>query len=187
MPAVLPRRSTRPAFLLAVAALAASVACREQTAPRDARPEPDVRGASLQIVLPTPKIRPNISSLTLHAKKLAIGGPDATYVAEVHNPTGVDEPGITVQGEIVQGHAARGAGGFGVQCPGPDDTLPPGTCSMTLTVVASNAAGGTGTLVAGPAHFVLTLLRFDGVITTVLDRKAVGVLLVGGAPSLPWP
>ena len=79
----------------------------------------------------------------------------------------------------------RGAGGFSAQCPAAAGFLPPGTCTMALTVTASNTAGGTGTLVEGPAHFVLRLLRADGVTETELDRKTVEVFLGDASPSAP--
>ena len=53
-----------------------------------------------------------------------------------------------------------------------------GPIELSFVATASNTTGGTGTLVVGPATFVLQLLRSDGVTTTTLDTEVVPVRLV---------
>jgi hypothetical protein len=169
------RRQIAPAsFALLAAALAAGVSCRDGTAPHDRG-----RGSLAAALFGLPST-PTIQSLRLDATKLALDAPPTPYEVTVRNP-GALQAGILLQGEIVQGHATRAAGGFIASCPSPDGTLPTGTCTMRFTVTASNAAGGAGVLVAGPASFVLHLLRSDGVTTTMLDGAVVSVVLVDPA------
>ncbi len=123
-----------------------------------------------------------IASLSLASTTLVIDDETGTtYEVTVENPTGSGQSGITLQGEIVQGDALKGAGGFSADCP-PDHVsgvLPAGSCTMTLTANARNAAGGSGTLVPGGASFRLTLSQTVGGVTTVLDTETVPITLVG--------
>jgi hypothetical protein len=53
-----------------------------------------------------------------------------------------------------------------------------------IDIVASNSSGGTGTLVPGSATYVLELLHFNGVTTTVLDTKSVPINIVATRPII---
>ena len=124
-----------------------------------------------------------ISSLTLNSTTLAIGGPSIGWTATITNPAGTLN-GVFMQGEIIQGSTVKGAGGATLTCGAALGVLPPGTCTFSFTVTANNNAGGTGTLIPGPATFQLQLLQSDGTTTTVLDTKTVDVTLVPDHPII---
>ncbi|HET8624705.1 MAG TPA: DPP IV N-terminal domain-containing protein [Gemmatimonadales bacterium] len=129
-------------------------------------------------------LSPRIASLTLASTTLVIDDETGTtYDVTVENATGSSQSGILLQGEIVQGDALKGAGGFSTDCP-PDHVigvLPAGNCTMNLTANARNAAGGSGTLVPGAASFRLTLSQTVAEVTTVLDTETVPITLVAPA------
>jgi hypothetical protein len=126
---------------------------------------------------------PTISTVTLASTSLLIGDvAGTTYSATMLNGTGMNLPGVTLQGEIVQGTAFKGAGGFGVNCP-PNafGVLPTPSCTMSgLTANALNTAGGSGTLVPGPATFRLTLFQTVGSVNYTYDVETVAITLTGG-------
>ena len=115
---------------------------------------------------------------------LQIDGPSADYSVTINNPTGADQSEIFIQAEIVQGQTLKGAGGTDVLCfpngasPG---LLPAGNCTFTSSTLASNSAGGNGTLVAGSAVWRLTLYKYDSSTntTTTLDVREISITLTG--------
>jgi hypothetical protein len=139
---------------------------------------------------------PRITSLLLSTTTLTIDGASADYTVEVQNP-GFPKSNVILQGEIVEnttaGTVTRGAGGFSVDCGAGLGVLPTtgtGTCTMHLTVTASNSTGGTGTLLPGTASFVLHLLGTGVNPPTEIDSRTVAVELVGDDPcalALPKP
>ncbi len=135
---------------------------------------------SLNITLVLPL---GISSLTLNSTTLLIGGPSVGWTATITNP-GSSLHGVFKQGLIIQGATEKGAGGATITCGGGLGVLPSGTCTFSFTVTASNSAGGTGTLVPGPATFRLQLLQSDGTTTTVLDTRTVAVTLAPNHPVI---
>ena len=108
-----------------------------------------------------------------------------TYDVTLQNPSGGSLPNVTLQGEIIQGDAFRGAGGFSVDCP-PDHVigvLPAGSCTIvSLTANARNTAGGGGTLVPGDASFKLTLFQDVGGTPVIFDTEIVPITLTSGSP-----
>ncbi len=117
-----------------------------------------------------------ISSLTLQSTTLTIDGPSVEWTAILNNPGGTRND-VTLQGEIFQGTAEKGAGGTSVTCGAAIGVLPPGACTVSFTAVASNSTGGIGTLVPGAATFRLQLIETSGGTSTVLDTKSVAITL----------
>jgi hypothetical protein len=124
-----------------------------------------------------------ISNLVLNSTTLAIDGPSIGWTATLSNP-GLILKGVFMQGEIIQGTTVKGAGGATITCGAALGVLPPGTCTFSFTVTASNSAGGTGALTPGAATFQLQLLQSDGTTTTVLDTKTIAVTLVPDHPVI---
>jgi hypothetical protein len=125
---------------------------------------------------------PHIESITLPSTDVPLGG-GILGSATIYNPGGALTL-VLVQGYIRQGTADRAAGGRNVSCDPTSGTLPVGECVQPITVVASNSNGGTGTLVPGSATYVMELLHFNGVTTTVLDTKSIPINLVATAPMI---
>jgi hypothetical protein len=123
--------------------------------------------------------RLTIVAVNLSTSSLVIGGANVGYTVTVENK-GSTVSGVTLQGAIVQGAANHPAGEFAANCP-PNTTgvVPKGSCQMTSTTGASNA-NGVGTLVPGPANFVLTMSLSAGGTSTVLDQTSVPVTLSTG-------
>lgn len=168
-------------LLLVFGAAATVLACSDSVAPLDPSARAAVAAAQPNKPKgPTPKLR----MLDLSSTTLTIGGASVPYTVTIQN-SGPPRTSIILQGEIVQGAASRGAGSTNASCPIADGTLPNGSCTMGFTATASNAAGGTGTLVAGPATFVLKLVQADGVNPeVVLDTRSTAVTLLAG-PVVP--
>ena len=121
--------------------------------------------------------RLSIAAVNLASSSLSIGGPSVSYTVTVENKGGTVS-NVSLQGSIVQGSVSQPAGGFAANCPpNPTGVVPKGSCQMTFTTSASNANGG-GTLVPGPATFVLTMSLNAGGVSTVLDQESVPVTLV---------
>jgi hypothetical protein len=121
--------------------------------------------------------RLSIVTVTLASSSLVIGGARVGYSVTVENK-GQTVSNVSLQGAIVQGAVSQPAGGFAASCvPSQPGVVPKGSCEMTFTAGASNANGG-GTLVPGPASFVLTMSLDAGGGSTVLDQKSVPVTLV---------
>lgn len=135
---------------------------------------------TLSITLVAPA---TISNVVLNSTTLLIDGPSVGWTATLSNP-GLILKGVFMQGEIHQGATVKGAGGATITCGAALGVLPPGTCTFSFTVTASNAAGGTGTLVPGAATFQLQLLQSNDTTTTVLDTKTVAVTLVPDHPYI---
>jgi len=129
---------------------------------------------------------PKITSLVLASTDLPIGI-SVDYTVQLQNP-GLPLSDILLQGEINQGAVTHGAGGFSINCGSGLGVLPTtgtGTCSLQFTAIASNTAGGGGTLVPGPANFVLRMYRAPvGGPLTELDSKTVAVTLVSPNPRI---
>jgi hypothetical protein len=123
--------------------------------------------------------RLTIVAVNLSTSSLVIGGANVGYTVTVENK-GSTVSGVTLQGAIVQGAVNHPAGEFAANCP-PNTTgvVPKGSCQMTSTTGASNA-NGVGTLVPGPANFVLTMSLSAGGTSTVLDQTSVPVTLSTG-------
>ena len=92
-----------------------------------------------------------ISSVNLSSTTLKIGGPNVPYTAILSNGIGTTVSSVLVQAYIDQGTASLAAGGSVVTCVPTLGDLPPGSCIFNFTVLASNSAAGTGTLVPGSA------------------------------------
>ncbi|MFL5617327.1 MAG: hypothetical protein ACJ79A_02900 [Gemmatimonadaceae bacterium] len=121
--------------------------------------------------------RLSIVAVNLSSSSLLIGGANVSYTVTVENK-GSSVSDVTLQGAIVQGAVSHLAGGFAANCPpSPTGVVPKGSCQMTSTTNASNASG-VGTLVPGPANFVLTMSLNAGGVSTVVDQTSVPVTLV---------
>jgi hypothetical protein len=116
-----------------------------------------------------------------------IDGAAATATAVIQNPANSLQ-GMLVQGWIVQGalpnQTRRPTGGAVLTCGSNAGVLPPGTCTMTLPVTASNTGEGTGLFASGPATFELQLIQSSGSANTTLDTKTAPITLVWGSPRL---
>jgi hypothetical protein len=120
-----------------------------------------------------------IVAVNLSTSSLVIGGATVSYTVTVENK-GSSVSGVTLQGAIVQGTANHPAGGFAANCPpNTSGVVPKGSCQMASTTSASNA-NGVGTLVPGPANFVLTMSLSAGGTSTVVDQTSVPVTLSPG-------
>jgi hypothetical protein len=117
---------------------------------------------------------PSIGALSPNSDTVMFGSSIA-YTATLTNP-GASLSNVVLQGWIDQGTARRAAGGSMVMCGAGVGVLPNGTFNVQGSIVASNATGGTGTLVDGPATFELQLL----VNGTVLETTTVAVTLATG-------
>jgi hypothetical protein len=117
-----------------------------------------------------------IRKLSMGSKKLIFDGTPVSYTVTVRNP-GPDLSEVFLQAMVLQGGAYRGAGGVNANCGAGDAVLPSGTCSIEWTAGADNGNPGDGTLVPGPAEFVLTLSQ--GFTTpVVLDEVRARIVLV---------
>jgi hypothetical protein len=123
-------------------------------------------------------------AVTIAPTTLLIDGAAATATAVIQNPANSLQ-GVLVQGWIVQGVAPnqtrRPSGGSLVTCGSNAGVLPPGTCTMTISVSASSGGLG-GVLAAGPATFELDLMQGTGSGNTTLDVKTVPITLVAPLP-----
>jgi uncharacterized repeat protein (TIGR01451 family) len=122
---------------------------------------------------------PSIGALSPNSDTVMFGSSIA-YTATLTNP-GASLSNVVLQGWIDQGTARRAAGGSMVMCGAGVGVLPNGTFNVQGSIVASNATGGTGTLVDGPATFELQLI----VNGTVLETKTVTVTLTTGVVPPP--
>jgi hypothetical protein len=116
-----------------------------------------------------------------------IDGAASTATAVIQNPANSLQD-MLVRGWIVQGvspnQTRRPTGGSAVTCGSNAGVLPPGTCTMTISVSASNVGPGTGLFASGAATFELELIQTTGSVTTTLDVETVPVTLVWGSPHL---
>jgi hypothetical protein len=127
--------------------------------------------------------RLSIVAVNLASSSLVIGGDRVSYTVTIENK-GSTVSNVSLQGAIVQGSVSQPAGGFAASCvPSQPGVVPKGSCQMTFTAGASNANGG-GTLVPGPANFVLTMSLDAGGLSTVLDTKSVPVTLVAVSQTI---
>jgi hypothetical protein len=120
---------------------------------------------------------------------LESGDPITTYSVTLHNSTGSAQSGpVFIQGLLDQGAVERAAGGSDVTCPSsPLGTLPVGDCTMSGVISASNLNGGTGTLTAGAASFVLELRQgatLASSLTTPVTLLAARSVSVSVAPTV---
>lgn len=158
--------------LLALAVLG-SVSCAEPTGPaaRDQSIALAVEPAAAGTRTAT------IRRLVLSSKTIILDATPVPYAVTIRNPNRTEMTEVFLQGEIVQAGGYRGAGGFNVDCGAGQAVLPAGTCTLDFTVGTSNGSAGEGTLVPGPAEFVLTL--YQGFATPVpQDVQRVRVTLV---------
>jgi len=126
-------------------------------------------------------------TVTIAPTAVLIDGAAATATAVIQNPANSLQ-GMLVQGWIVQGNAPnqtrRPTGGSLVTCGSNAGVLPPGTCTMTISVSASNVGPGTGLFASGPATFELDLIQTSGSLNTTLDVKTAAITLVWASPHL---
>jgi hypothetical protein len=123
-------------------------------------------------------LTPYISSLSVNNTTLAIGvSSSGSYTALLRNPGWTRDP-VVMATFIRQGTATRAAGTRAVHCGDAPSVLPNGFCTDGGLLSASNTAGGTGTLVPGPASFEVRLK----VGTTVVATRSVAVTLIYPPP-----
>lgn len=166
-------RAAGSALALATLALGA---CGDNPTPtedlRDLRPNPSLLiGGSTT---------PTITALTPSSDSVFLGGPAVPYTVTIQNP-GASRSDVILQGTVVQGAANRAAGGAAVNCGQGSSVLPSGSCTMSLTLVVSNGAAGTGTLVPGGAIFELELRDS---VASVIDMKGVAITLLPNTPII---
>ena len=127
-----------------------------------------------------------ITNLALSSTTLAIGGAGVPYDVTIYNP-GSQLSNVFIQGEILQNGNVAGAAGSNVRCPptSAEAALPPGTCTMAWTAVASNQSYAPAPLVPGAATFRLTLYQRQNIGSpVVLDTETIDVTLVAGPPEV---
>ena len=126
-------------------------------------------------------------TVTISPTTVLIDGAAATATAVIQNPANSLQ-GVLLQGWIVQGTAPNQirhpSGGSLVTCGSNTGVLPPGTCTMTISVSASNGGSSTGLLAAGPATFELDLIQTSGSANTTLDVETVPITLVATVASI---
>nr|MDJ0907373.1 hypothetical protein [Woeseiaceae bacterium] len=105
-----------------------------------------------------------LTNVSLSSTTLTIGGPAATYTADLVNNSGSPLSTVSLQGYVEQGSAIRAAGGL-LACSF-SGVLPVGGCSDGFSLLASNSTAGSGTLVAGPATARIDLILNGTVIST---------------------
>lgn len=128
---------------------------------------------------PTQSTKVTLTNLALESSTLSIGGLAVNYTVDITN-SGKKREGVILQGDIGQlgsngvTSAVRAAGGTTIDCGAGAGLLPHGTCAVSFTAQASNATGGFGTLVAGPATLGLRVVSPDG---SVLALASVPITL----------
>ncbi len=125
---------------------------------------------------------PTMTAPTPSSTSATIDGASVTYSTILNNP-GLSQSNVLLQGWIDQAATRRAAGGAMVMCGAGVGVLPTGTFTVQESMVASNATGGNGTLVAGPATLEVQLIQNS----VVLDTKTVPITLVASAPPPPPP
>ena len=164
-----------PVRALGMFAVAALAGCSDSTTAPPVGPGDGPQPASLTAAA-APVRTVEIRRLALSSKKFILDGTPIAYKVTIRNP-GPDLSEVFLQGMVLQGDADRGAGGLNANCGAGDAVLPSGTCSMEWTATANNDLPGFGTLVPGPAEFVLTLSQ--GYATpAVLDEVQARIVLV---------
>ena len=108
----------------------------------------------------------SLVNVILNSTTLVLDGSLVGYTATYSNGTGGTLSGVFIQANVVQGDASRGAGGVISVCGGNGGDRPPGTCVQAFDAFASNAAGGTGTLVPGAATLQFLLMQGDAILAT---------------------
>ena len=169
MTAVLPVRT------LGVLAFAALAGCSDHTTGPVPAADDGLQPAAVTAAA-APVRSVEIRKLTMSSKRLRLDGTSVSYTATLRNPD-AELQNVFLQGMVLQGGADRGAGGVYVLCGAGVGVLPSGTCAVDWTASVDNSLPGTGTLVPGPAEFVLTL--WQGNETSVaLDEVRVRITLV---------
>lgn len=130
----------------------------------------DSTSTSITLVLPAV----SITSLTLSADTVVIGGTATPYAVTINN-TGLTRQFVEVVSHVLQGTANRTANSAFVNCTGSIGVLPTGTCKYSSVFSASNSASGSGTLVAGPATLEADVV--DGSTGKVLARRTIAIVL----------
>ena len=138
----------------------------------------ELAAASIPITLNLPS--PTINSVT-PIDSLLIEGAGAVCTVTLANP-GASLSNVSVQFFLEQKGAKRAAGTIAV-FGGASGVLPTGTSSGSVSVAASNASAGSGTLAAGAATLDVQLL----VNGTVADTKIAQVTLQQGIINTPPP
>ena len=100
-----------------------------------------------------------VRKVQLDSRSLILDGTGVPYTLKLRNPTGATMSEVWYQVIIEQGASYRGGGGSNVNCSSTLGELPPGNCEMPFGTSVDNNLPGEGTLVPGPADWVLTLSR----------------------------
>ena len=153
----------------------AALGCSETTAPtRTLTPEEAALAAG-------GNQRVKVRTLQLSVNTLRIEGPSISGDANISNSGPAIPSGASMQAVITQGAATREAASGPLTCsgsPGDVGKLPTGGCDIMFSATASNSRPGSGTLVPGPAVFVLRVMQTVGTTQTELGSKSVNVNLV---------
>jgi hypothetical protein len=130
---------------------------------------------------------PVISALSLASAALAINGPSVAWTATLQNPA-KSLQGVALQGTILQtvegNPTRRAAGTVLVSCGSSIGVMPPGTCTVTSTAVASSTGTDGMTLLPGAAVFELRMTQTVNGVATILDTRTVAVTLVSSMPTI---
>lgn len=176
-----------PAPLGVVLVALATTACQDATAPALADNKPAVGSPPSTIVSSTLVVKPKTNGPVIESVQLSTSwlelnnGTAASYTVTIENPfgrTGRTYTDVHLQGMILQGAVAVGAGGVPVMCNGgPSEVLPLGTCTYNGSI---STMPGAASLTPGPAIFELTLHSHSDAFTPVI--VSIPVTLV--SPSL---
>ena len=123
--------------------------------------------------------RPKVTAVSLENTTLLLGS-TRSFLGGLTSPGGFQSPmvvsSLLVQTYIAQGPTHRYTTSGDLNCPGSSPgVLPVPGCQISQTFSPSNTAPGWGTLVSGPATFVVQLSRADG---RILSEKGTGVTIV---------
>lgn len=109
-----------------------------------------------------------LANVTPAAWEFIIGGNAVSSSILIRNPTQATYGSVNLHARIRQGSAVRQAGGGGqVNCGSSRGQLPPGDCLESLSITASNATGGDGTLAPGAAVLEIELTRSGDTLSIV--------------------
>jgi len=163
---------TRIRVAVLSAALLVAAACGTDQPLRPLRPADAALYAKKAATPVIAAVSPSTASLEM--------GVGSDFSVGVSNPSpNIIYAGISLSATIVQGNASRAAGSAVPDCGRGAGVIPASSnCGTSMTVTADNAADGTGTLTAGNAKLVISLLQSTaGGSPTVLDTKTIKVTL----------
>jgi len=154
------------------AALLVAAACGADQSMRPLRPADAPLYAKKAAAPVIADVSPSTASLEI--------GVGSSFSIGVSNPSATSvSAGISLSATIVQGNASRAAGSAVPDCGRGPGAIPPlANCGTAMTVTADNSAAGSGTLSAGNAKLVISLLQASGGGTpTAIDTKTIKVTL----------